>query len=49
VTGDLLHGISIFGLGQYSRLMNDFKRSPIVSERGNANQWLGAVGLAYTW
>jgi outer membrane protein len=49
LTGDLLHGISLFGLGQYSRLMNDFRRSPIVSERGSANQWLGAVGLAYTW
>lgn len=49
ITGDLLHGISIFGLGQYSRLVGDFKRSPIVSQRGSANQWLGALGLAYTW
>ena len=49
LTGDLLHGFSIFGLGQYSRLQGDFKRSPIVSQRGSGNQWLGAVGLAYTW
>lgn len=49
ITGDLMHGLSIFGLGQYSRLVGDFKRAPIVAERGNANQWLGAVGLAYTW
>lgn len=49
VTGDLLHGLSIFGLGQYSRLVGDFKRSPIVSQRGSANQWIGALGLAYTW
>lgn len=49
ITGDLLHGFSIFGLGQYSRLVGDFKRSPIVSQRGSANQWLGALGLAYTW
>ena len=49
VTGDLLHGFSIFGLGQYSRLVGDFKRSPIVSQRGSAGQWLGALGLAYTW
>ncbi len=49
VTGDLLHGLSIFGLGQYSRLLGDFKRSPIVSQRGSANQWIGALGLAYTW
>jgi MipA family protein len=49
ITGDLLGGLSVFGFGQYSRLMGDFKRSPIVAERGSPNQWLGAVGLAYTW
>ena len=49
IGGDLLHGFSIFGLGQYSRLVGDFKRSPIVSQRGSANQWIGALGLAYTW
>jgi MipA family protein len=49
LSGDLLHGLSIFGLGQYSRLVGDFKRSPIVSQRGSANQWIGALGLGYTW
>ena len=49
ITGDLLHGFSVFGLGQYSRLVGDFRRSPIVSQRGSASQWLGAVGVAYTW
>ena len=49
LTGDLLHGFSIFGVGQYSRLVGDFKRAPIVAQRGSASQWLGAVGLAYTW
>ena len=49
ITGDLLGGLSVFGLGQYSRLLGDFKRSPIVSQRGSANQWVGSVGLAYTW
>jgi outer membrane scaffolding protein for murein synthesis (MipA/OmpV family) len=49
ITGDLLGGFSIFGAGQYSRLVGDFKRSPIVSLRGSASQWIGAVGLAYTW
>ena len=49
ITGDLLGGLSIFGMGQYSRLVGDFKRSPIVAMRGSASQWLGAVGLAYTW
>jgi outer membrane scaffolding protein for murein synthesis (MipA/OmpV family) len=49
ITGDLLGGLSIFGLGQYSHLQGDFKASPIVSQRGSAGQWLGALGLAYTW
>ena len=49
LSGDLLHGFSLFGTANYSRLVGDFKRSPIVSEVGSANQWLGAAGLAYTW
>jgi outer membrane protein len=49
LSGDLLHGFSLFGVGQYSRLVGDFKRAPIVSDRGSPNQWLGALGLAYTW
>jgi len=49
LTGDLLHGLSIFGTVNYSRLVGDFKRSPIVSQRGSANQWLLAAGLAYTF
>ena len=49
ITGDLLGGLSVFGTAQYSRLVGDFKRSPIVSQRGSANQWLAAAGLAYTW
>jgi len=49
LSGDLLHGFSIFGTGQYSHLQGDFKRSPIVSDRGSASQWLAAAGFAYTW
>ena len=49
ITGDLLGGFSIFGAAQYSRLVGDFKRSPIVSNRGSANQWVAAAGLAYTF
>jgi outer membrane protein len=49
LSGSLIHGFSLFGTGSYSRLVGDFKRSPIVSERGSANQWLGAAGVAYTW
>ncbi len=49
ITGDLTHGLSLFGTASYSRLGGDFKRSPIVDDRGSATQWLAAVGLAYTW
>lgn len=49
ISGDLLGGLSIFGLAQYSRLVGDFQRSPIVETRGSASQWIGALGLAYTW
>jgi outer membrane scaffolding protein for murein synthesis (MipA/OmpV family) len=49
LSGDLLHGFSLFGLGQYSHLVGDFRRSPIVNDRGSASQWTGALGVAYTW
>ncbi len=49
LTGDLTGGLSLFATGSYSRLKGDFKRSPIVAERGSATQWLGALGLAYTF
>lgn len=49
LTGDLLHGLSIFGTGSYSRLEGDFARSPLVRLRGDRNQFFGALGLAYTF
>ena len=49
ITGDLTHGLSIFGTANYSHLQGDMKRSPIVSIRGSASQWLIATGLAYTF
>jgi outer membrane scaffolding protein for murein synthesis (MipA/OmpV family) len=49
ITGDLTHGLSLFGTASYGRLAGDFKRSPIVADRGSASQWLGAVGLAFTF
>jgi outer membrane scaffolding protein for murein synthesis (MipA/OmpV family) len=49
LTGDLTHGLSLFGTGAYSHLSGDFKNSPIVDDRGSAGQWLAAVGLAYTF
>lgn len=49
LTGDLTGGLSLFGTGSYSRLAGDFKRSPIVADRGSAGQWFGAIGLGYTF
>lgn len=49
VTGDLTGGLGVFALGSYKRLHGDFKDSPIVDIRGRASQWMGAIGLAYTF
>lgn len=49
LSGDLLRGLSLFAVGSYTRLQNDFRRSPIVSEAGSPNQWFGVIGLAYTF
>lgn len=49
LTGDLLHGLKLVAGGTYSRLLNDFADSPVVSIAGSRSQWLGAAGLAYTF
>jgi MipA family protein len=35
--------------GRYERLMSDAKDSPVVDDRGDANQWIGGVGIAYVF
>jgi outer membrane scaffolding protein for murein synthesis (MipA/OmpV family) len=49
ITGDLTHGLSIFGAGSYSRIVGDIADSPIVDRRGSRSQWQAALGLAYTF
>ena len=49
LTGDLLHGLQLVGGVNYSRLVNDFGRSPIVSDVGSRNQWYYALGLGYSF
>lgn len=49
LTGDLLHGFKLVGGGTYSRLLNGFSYSPVVRTAGRPGQWLGVVGLAYTF
>ncbi|MFT3968119.1 MAG: MipA/OmpV family protein [Sphingobium sp.] len=48
--GDLTNGgWAIFAAGNYSRVLGNFERSPIVADRGSANQWTGAIGIGYTF
>jgi len=49
LTGNLLKGFKLVAGGTYRRMLNDFADSPVTSVAGSKNQWLGAVGLAYTF
>lgn len=49
LTGDLLHGLKLVGGGTYSRLLNGFSYAPATRIAGKPGQWLGVVGLAYTF
>lgn len=50
LNGDVTDGgLAIIGLGGYSRLLEDAKRSPFTSIRGDPDQWLGALGIGYTF
>ncbi|MES2337681.1 MAG: MipA/OmpV family protein [Pseudomonadota bacterium] len=49
LTGDLLHGAKLVAGGTYKRLQGNIADSPIVSIAGDRTQWLGAIGLAYTF
>lgn len=48
--GDLTNGGFLVGLfGSYSRMLGDFKKSPFVDTRGDANQWTVGGGVGYTF
>lgn len=47
IAGDLRQGLLIVGGAQYGRLMGSYADSPIVATRGDADQWIGGLGLAY--
>jgi MipA family protein len=49
LSGDLRRGLALFALGGYSRMLGDFKRSPIVRDAGDADQWLASAGISYTF
>ena len=49
ITGDLLHGFKVVAGGTYSRELGSFSYSPLTRIAGTPHQWIGAVGLAYTF
>jgi len=42
-------GFALIGGVSYTRVLGSIADSPIVSERGSANQFIGALGIAYTF
>ncbi len=42
-------GLALTGIGSYSRMLGDARRTPFTSIRGDANQWFLAVGMGYTF
>jgi len=49
LTGDLTKGLSAVAILGYYRLLGDFKRSPIVSDAGSADQFIAGLGITYTF
>lgn len=49
LSGDLRHGWALFGVASYSRLLGDFKRSPIVSIAGDPDQLFVGGGVTFTF
>ncbi|MCP1468399.1 outer membrane scaffolding protein for murein synthesis (MipA/OmpV family) [Sphingobium sp. OAS761] len=49
LSGDLRKGWAIFAAGSYARMLGDYADSPVVSIAGSRNQWLGAIGIGYTF
>ncbi|HEY6814231.1 MAG TPA: MipA/OmpV family protein [Croceibacterium sp.] len=42
-------GVALVVVGSYMRMLEDAKRSPFTSVRGDADQWTGALGIGYTF
>jgi outer membrane scaffolding protein for murein synthesis (MipA/OmpV family) len=42
-------GLALVVVGGYTRMLGDAKRSPFTSVRGDADQWVGALGLGFTF
>ena len=42
-------GLALIAMGGYSRMLGDGKRTQFTSIRGDADQWMGALGIGYTF
>lgn len=42
-------GWSLFGLANYKRLVGEFANSPLVAQRGDADQWFFVGGVGYSF
>ena len=49
LSGDLRKGWAIFGVAGYSRVLGKYADSPIVADAGSRNQFVGALGIGYTF
>ncbi len=49
LTGDLLHGVKLVAGGTYGRMGGSIAHSPLVAIAGSRDQWLGTLGLGYTF
>ncbi len=50
LSGDLRDGgFAVLAAANYSRMLGDGRATPYTSLRGDPNQWLGGLGIAYTF
>ena len=49
LSGDLRKGWALVAGAGYGRILGRYARSPIVKDAGSRNQWLGTLGIAYSF
>lgn len=49
LSGDLRKGWAVFAVGAFGKILSRAADSPIVRKVGSSNQWLGGLGIAYTF
>jgi MipA family protein len=49
LSGDLRKGWALFATGGYGRMLGRYADSPLVRDVGSRDQWMGALGIGYTF